>query len=352
MDLEDISSAIRCKLLQPTKYAKCQSNTPNGGWSNPAGFPSGQAPSGYDYWAKALCDETGNSERLCELNICHGFEQNICTPPDCKGCGYTICGKDLKTALLKHLGESDSNTAPQSNDLNKPEVVSPPKGNVNPVQLHAFFSALKRLAQPPQVDPCDFTFEYTPKKSVLTWDYFRNQISSASYDAKYKPKVQQKICALLLIALYGLKPSDILSLRWSDFNLKSFTFRSGSFLTTGLTKIVVKLLYSLRETKYTNWKDTSNVFDFGERTLERAVKELIDEEFNPRDVAALEPIAPQGASSSQGGFALAQAVDSLSSPNNREFDDEDTEGIRNDESQYYAMRECSTKKYPGTDKGD
>lgn len=132
MDLEDINSVTRCKLLQPTKYAKCQSSTPNGGWSNPAGFPPGQAPSGYDYWAKALCDETGNGERLCELNICHGFENNNCTPPDCKGCGYTMCGADLKAALLKHLRESDSNTAPQSNVLDKPNVSITPERERKP----------------------------------------------------------------------------------------------------------------------------------------------------------------------------------------------------------------------------
>lgn len=91
------------------------------------------------------------------------------------------------------------------------------------------------------------------------------------------------------------------------------------------------------------------MFDFGERTLERAVKDLVGEEFNPRDVASLEPIFPTGCSSSQGAFHLAKAVDQLTPEKDRLLDsgdDDDEETFKPVNEQDPSLSELEDPHWP------
>ena len=428
-DLEDIDSTLRCKLLQPSKYSKCQK------------------PWNYDYYANATCDESKRGIRICENNICHGFEsEGQCSPPTYPGCknSYTICGAELKARY-------DESLASQSNDNSKEVIESeakrhhpgrkveekegtpekdltaaigsvrskisepsdipiplkdqfcflciegdlikrkdcpgtikicgdkflrspaiekkdllitlqkvqaevieslqkktPPKKNprqrilkLSPVK--DFFDALKKALVPlgnsdpedPELEIKPLTFELDLSKDALTWEDFRNALSDYSYHAKDSQKNQKKVCCLLLMACYGLKPRDIFGLRWCDFNTKAFNFRSGSKKTNGLTELAAKLLYSLRESQDKNWKDTSRVFDFTERTLERTVKELVGDLYNPRDISALECQAPQGRS---GEFHLARSIDDLNPPGD-ELMDHSFDGILGETARFIAVKE-------------
>ena len=419
--LEDIGSALRCKLIQPTKYSKCLE------------------PWCYDYWANADCDETkarantAEVNRLCEQNICHGYEsEGQCSTPSCKN-SFTICGAELKArydefkasqcndnSTVRHSSpslskvegkeviEDGSNKSNQDQrhevargkekaraaekkpstasigsvgaKISKPSDIPIPlkdqfcflciEGDLikrkdcpgsekicgdrflrssavtkkfhlrqlqeiqdeiildkekspapkNPSQrtilldpVKDFFSALKKIRDPAVISPCDFILDHEGKEP-LTWEDFKESLSSFSYKAQDSPKNQKKVCALLLIACYGLKPRDIFNLRWLDFNMKGFTFRHGYEKANSLTELSVKLLYSLRETQDENWKDKSKVFDFSERTLERAVKEICGEEYNPRDVTALHYQAPTGRNEA---FHLARNIDNLNPPQER-----------------------------------
>jgi hypothetical protein len=283
-------------------------------------------------------------DQFCFLCI----EGDLIKRKDCPG-SEKICGDGfLRSPAIEKRDLLITLQKVQAEALESLQKKTPPKRNprqrilkLSPVK--DFFDALKKALVPlgnsdpeeAELEIKPLTFELDLSKDALTWEDFRNALSDYSYHAKDSQKNQKKVCCLLLMACYGLKPRDIFGLRWCDFNTKAFNLKSGSRKTNGITELAAKLLYSLRESQDKNWKDTSPVFDFTERTLERTVKELVGDLYNPRDIAALEFQAPQGRS---GEFRLARSIDNLNPPGEELMDHTPIE-ISTDLAKFIAVKE-------------